>query len=183
MRSDPDRLGSSSTGRLAKLELGLARRDAFEANEVHHSAPDVGPYNCKLPRRHAVGPRAHGKVRKSYRDREREREEEGAPVADCGRGVRFDRRARSRPATAPPWPTSRWPLEFFCEMLRRNVAQKCCAREMLPHIFLAGGSQNGISTLTAEKKNEENGTSRCRRRLCEKKKKLRAIDRTPEWKG
>ena len=45
-----------------------------------------------------------------------------------------------------------WPLEFFCEMLHRNVAQKCCRGEMLPHIFLAGGSQDGISTLTAEKK-------------------------------
>ena len=185
MRSDPGRLGSWSTGRLAKLELGLARRDAFEANEVHHSAPDVGPYNCKLPRRHAVGPRAHGKVRKSYRDRETERERGrgGAGRRTWKRGALRSSRPISTGYRLPPWPTSRWPLEFFCEMLRRNVAQKCCAREMLPHIFLAGGSQDGISTLTAEKKNEENGTSRCRRRLCEKKKKLRAIDRTPEWKG
>ena len=130
-------------------------------------------------RRYAVGPRAHGKVRKSYRDREREREEEGAPVADCGRGVRFDRRARSRPATAPPWPTSRmdWPLEFFCEMLRRNVAQKCWPGKWPAHI-LGGWVPRWDFYTDGRKKMKETRTSRCRRRLCEKKKKKKKSDRS-----
>ena len=131
------------------------------------------------------GPARTGKFGKVIEtERQRDRGRGGAGRRLWKRGALRSSRPISTGYRLPPWPTSRvWPPEFFCEMLRRNVAQKCCAREMLPYIFLAGGSQDGISTLTAEKKNEENGTSRCRRRLCEKKKKLRAIDRTPEWKG
>ena len=69
------------------------------------------------------GPARTGKFGKVIEtERQREREEEGAPVAERGRGARFDRRARSRPATGYLWPTSR--------VFLRNVAQKCCA-EML----------------------------------------------------